>query len=32
MHTLGLEQAMQIQLMGELGLKYAGMEDAGETK
>ena len=28
----GLEQAMQIQLMGELGLKYAGMEDAGETK
>ena len=29
---LGLEQAMQIQLMGELGLKYAGMEDAGETK
>jgi len=29
---VGLEQAMQIQLMGELGLKYAGMEDAGETK
>jgi peroxiredoxin len=28
----GLEQAMQIQLMGELGLKYTGMEDAGETK
>jgi peroxiredoxin len=28
----GLEQAMQIQLLGELGLKYAGMEDAGETK
>jgi peroxiredoxin len=28
----GLVQAMQIQLMGELGLKYAGMEDAGETK
>jgi peroxiredoxin len=29
---VGLEQAMQIRLMGELGLKYAGMEDAGETK
>ena len=29
---VGLEQAMQIQLIGELGLKYAGMEDAGETK
>jgi peroxiredoxin len=29
---LGLDQAMQIQLMGELGLKYAGMEDAGATK
>ena len=28
----GLEQAMQIQLMSELGLKYAGMKDAGETK
>ena len=28
----GLEQAMQIQLMGELGLKYTGMENAGETK
>jgi peroxiredoxin len=28
----GLEQAMQIQLMGELGLKYTAMEDAGETK
>ena len=28
----GLGQAMQIQLMGELGLQYAGMEDAGETK
>ena len=28
----GLEQAMQIQLMSELGLKYTGMEDAGETK
>jgi peroxiredoxin len=28
----GLEQAMQIQLMGELGLKFTGMEDAGETK
>jgi peroxiredoxin len=28
----GLEQAMQIQLMGELGLGYAGMEAAGETK
>jgi peroxiredoxin len=29
---VGLEQAMQIQLMSELGLKYTGMEDAGETK
>jgi peroxiredoxin len=28
----GLEQAMQIQLMGELGLRYAGLQDAGETK
>jgi peroxiredoxin len=28
----GLEQAMPIQLMGELGLKYTGMEEAGETK
>ena len=29
---VGLEQAMQIQLMSELGLKYTGLEDAGETK
>jgi peroxiredoxin len=29
---VGLEQAIEIQLMGELGLKYAGMADAGETK
>jgi peroxiredoxin len=28
----GLEQAIEIQLMGELGLKYTGMQDAGETK
>jgi len=28
----GLEQALQMQLMSELGLKYTGMEDAGETK
>jgi peroxiredoxin len=29
---VGLEQAMQIQLMGELGLKYSEMEIGGETK
>jgi peroxiredoxin len=28
----GLQQAMQIRLMGELGLKYTAIEDAGETK
>ena len=28
----GLEQTMQIQLLGELGLRYTGMEDAGEAK
>jgi len=28
----GLEPAMPIQLVSELGLKYRGMEDAGETK
>jgi peroxiredoxin len=30
-HT-GLEQAMQIQLMSELGLKYSEIETGGETK
>jgi peroxiredoxin len=28
----GLEQAMQMQLMGELGLKYSEMETGGEMK
>ena len=28
----GLVQAMQMQLMGELGLKYSDMETGGETK
>jgi peroxiredoxin len=28
----GLEQAMQIQLMGELGLKYSDVDAGGETK
>jgi peroxiredoxin len=29
---VGLEQAVQIQLMSELGLKYSGMDTGGETK
>jgi peroxiredoxin len=29
---VGLEQAVQIQLTSELGLKYSGMDTGGETK
>ena len=29
---VGMEQAVQIQLVSELGLKYSGMDTGGETK